>query len=93
MSDQAKGVPLLDLRRIDESLANQMREAFDRVRRELTERFGGVTAFVGRNGQGKTNLVEAVDYIARLSSHRVSSDAPLVRHGADQAVVAQQQNH
>jgi DNA replication and repair protein RecF len=47
----------------------------------------GVTAFVGRNGQGKTNLVEAVDYIARLSSHRVSSDAPLVRHGADQAVV------
>ncbi|MGZ5418003.1 MAG: DNA replication/repair protein RecF [Nocardioides sp.] len=47
----------------------------------------GVTAFVGRNGQGKTNLVEAVDYIARLSSHRVSSDAPLVRFGADQAVI------
>ena len=47
----------------------------------------GVTAFVGRNGQGKTNLVEAVDYIARLSSHRVSSDAPLVRFGADHAVV------
>jgi DNA replication and repair protein RecF len=47
----------------------------------------GVTAFVGRNGQGKTNLVEAVDYIARLSSHRVSSDAPLVRFGAEQAVI------
>ena len=47
----------------------------------------GVTAFVGRNGQGKTNLVEAVDYIARLASHRVSSDAPLVRFGADQAVI------
>jgi DNA replication and repair protein RecF len=47
----------------------------------------GVTAFVGRNGQGKTNLVEAVDYIARLSSHRVSSDAPLVRAGTDQAVI------
>ena len=47
----------------------------------------GVTAFVGRNGQGKTNLVEAVDYLARLSSHRVSSDAPLVRHGAERAVV------
>ncbi|HET6698815.1 MAG TPA: DNA replication/repair protein RecF [Nocardioidaceae bacterium] len=47
----------------------------------------GVTAFVGRNGQGKTNVVEAVDYLARLSSHRVSSDAPLVRFGADQAVV------
>ena len=47
----------------------------------------GVTAFVGRNGQGKTNLVEAVDYIARLASHRVASDAPLVRFGADHAVV------
>jgi DNA replication and repair protein RecF len=47
----------------------------------------GVTAFVGRNGQGKTNLVEAIDYLSRLSSHRVASDAPLVRAGADQAVV------
>ncbi len=47
----------------------------------------GVTAFVGRNGQGKTNLVEAIDYLSRLSSHRVASDAPLVRSGADQAVV------
>jgi len=47
----------------------------------------GVTALIGRNGQGKTNVVEAVDYIARLASHRVSSDAPLVRYGAEQAVV------
>ncbi|MFT4287896.1 DNA replication/repair protein RecF [Nocardioides sp.] len=47
----------------------------------------GVTAFVGRNGQGKTNLVEAIDYLSRLESHRVASDAPLVRAGADQAVV------
>jgi len=47
----------------------------------------GVTAFLGRNGQGKTNVVEAIDYIARLSSHRGASDAPLVRHGAEQAVV------
>ena len=46
-----------------------------------------MTAFVGRNGQGKTNLVEAIDYLARLSSHRVAADAPLVRVGADQAVV------
>ena len=43
--------------------------------------------FVGRNGEGKTNLVEAVGYLATMSSHRVSSDAPLVRHGAAQAVV------
>ena len=47
----------------------------------------GVTAFVGRNGQGKTNLVEAVDYLSRLTSHRVASDAPLVRAGAEQAVI------
>jgi DNA replication and repair protein RecF len=47
----------------------------------------GPTVLVGRNGQGKTNLVEAVGYLATLSSHRVSSDAPLVRHGAGQAVV------
>jgi DNA replication and repair protein RecF len=47
----------------------------------------GVTAFVGRNGQGKTNLVEAIDYIARLTSHRVAGDAPLVRFGAESAVV------
>ncbi|MGZ4475380.1 MAG: DNA replication/repair protein RecF [Nocardioides sp.] len=47
----------------------------------------GVTAFVGRNGQGKTNLIEAIDYLSRLQSHRVASDAPLVRAGAEQAVV------
>jgi DNA replication and repair protein RecF len=47
----------------------------------------GVTAFVGRNGQGKTNLVEAIDYLSRLQSHRVASDAPLVRAGAEQAVI------
>ncbi|WP_210503249.1 DNA replication/repair protein RecF [Nocardioides xinjiangensis] len=47
----------------------------------------GATAFIGRNGQGKTNLVEAIDYLSRLSSHRVATDAPLVRAGADQAVV------
>ncbi|MFB7542762.1 DNA replication/repair protein RecF [Streptomyces zaomyceticus] len=47
----------------------------------------GVTAFVGANGQGKTNLVEAVGYLATLSSHRVASDAPLVRMGAERAVI------
>ncbi|GAB2770954.1 DNA replication/repair protein RecF [Streptomyces daliensis] len=50
----------------------------------------GVTAFVGPNGQGKTNLVEAVGYLASLGSHRVSSDAPLVRMGAERAVVRAQ---
>ena len=47
----------------------------------------GVTAFIGRNGQGKTNLVEAIDYLSRLASHRVAGDAPLVRAGAEQALV------
>jgi DNA replication and repair protein RecF len=53
---------------------------------ELT--FGpGVTSLVGPNGQGKTNLVEAVGYIASLSSHRVATDAPLIRFGCQRAVV------
>jgi DNA replication and repair protein RecF len=47
----------------------------------------GATTFLGRNGQGKTNLVEALGYLATLGSHRVSSDTPLVRLGADHAVV------
>ena len=47
----------------------------------------GPTALVGSNGQGKTNLVEALGYVATLGSHRVSADAPLVRAGAERAVV------
>ncbi|MEO3751693.1 DNA replication/repair protein RecF [Streptomyces sp. B6B3] len=47
----------------------------------------GVSTFIGPNGQGKTNLVEAVGYLATLGSHRVSSDTPLVRVGAERAVV------
>lgn len=47
----------------------------------------GVSVFTGANGQGKTNLVEAVEYLSTASSHRVSSDAPLVRFGAEQAIV------
>ncbi|HQD61134.1 MAG TPA: DNA replication/repair protein RecF [Propioniciclava tarda] len=47
----------------------------------------GVTVFTGRNGQGKTNLVEAVEYLATLASHRVAFDAPLIRKGAERAIV------
>ncbi len=47
----------------------------------------GVSAFVGPNGEGKTNLVEAIDYVASQSSHRVSTDQPLVRYGAEQAII------
>ena len=47
----------------------------------------GANVFVGRNGQGKTNLVEAIAFFATLGSHRVSNDSPMVRHGADAAIV------
>jgi DNA replication and repair protein RecF len=47
----------------------------------------GVSALVGPNGQGKTNLVEAIDYVSTQASHRVASDQPLVRHGATQAII------
>ncbi len=47
----------------------------------------GVTTFVGANGQGKTNLVEAAGYLATFASHRVATDAPLIRQGADRAIV------
>jgi len=47
----------------------------------------GVTTFVGQNGQGKTNLVEAIAYVSVLGSHRVATDAPLVRAGSDRAVI------
>ncbi|QIK72150.1 DNA replication/repair protein RecF [Propioniciclava coleopterorum] len=47
----------------------------------------GVTTLTGRNGQGKTNLVEAVEYLATLGSHRVASDAPLIRFGSPRAIV------
>jgi DNA replication and repair protein RecF len=47
----------------------------------------GVSAFIGPNGQGKTNLVEAVAYVATLSSHRVATDAPLIRLGGERAII------
>ena len=47
----------------------------------------GVTTFSGLNGEGKTNLVEAIGYLATLGSHRVATDAPLIRQGAERAVV------
>jgi DNA replication and repair protein RecF len=47
----------------------------------------GVGVLVGRNGQGKTNVLEAIGYLANQASHRVAQDAPLVRAGAERAVV------
>ncbi|MBF6356773.1 DNA replication/repair protein RecF [Nocardia higoensis] len=47
----------------------------------------GRTVFLGANGNGKTNLLEAVGYLATLGSHRVASDAPLIRAGAQRALL------
>lgn len=47
----------------------------------------GANLFVGRNGQGKTNLAEAIGFMATLGSHRVSADLPLVREGQDSAIL------
>ena len=47
----------------------------------------GVSVLVGQNGMGKTNLIEALGYVATLDSHRVATDAPLVRSGATSAVI------
>jgi len=53
----------------------------------------GANVLVGRNGQGKTNLAEAIAYLATLGSHRVSSDAPLVRDGQNAAFVRARLRH
>lgn len=47
----------------------------------------GLTAVVGPNGQGKTNLLEAVAYLATLGSFRGAPTDALIRHGASRAVV------
>jgi DNA replication and repair protein RecF len=53
----------------------------------------GANLFVGRNGQGKTNLVEALGYLSTLGSHRVSTDAALIRAGEDAAVIRARLQH
>lgn len=47
----------------------------------------GVTTFIGDNGSGKTNIVEALIYLSFLSSHRVASNTPLITLGAQQAII------
>lgn len=53
----------------------------------------GANLFVGRNGQGKTNLVESLGYLSTLGSHRVSTDQALIRAGADSAVIRARLRH
>jgi DNA replication and repair protein RecF len=58
--------------------------SYERVAVDLDS---GVSVLVGQNGMGKTNLIEALGYVATLDSHRVATDAPLVRFGATSAVI------
>ena len=53
----------------------------------------GPNVLVGLNGQGKTNLAEAVVFLATLGSHRVSSDAPMVRDGQEYAIIRARLSH
>ena len=53
----------------------------------------GPNLVVGSNGQGKTNLVEALAYLSTLGSHRVSSDVALIRQGRDAAIVRARLRH
>lgn len=66
-------------------LALRQYRSWDRLNLELRPE---PTILVGRNGFGKTNVLEALFYVATLRSHRVSSDAPLVRTGSDAARIA-----
>jgi DNA replication and repair protein RecF len=53
----------------------------------------GVTAVLGDNGQGKTNLAEALAYLATLSSFRGAPGEALVRVGADTAIIRARVRH
>ncbi|MFN3338940.1 MAG: DNA replication/repair protein RecF [Dietzia sp.] len=48
----------------------------------------GVTTLVGRNGHGKTNVLEAVGVLSTLRSHRVATEAPMIRTGTETAMIA-----
>ena len=52
---------------------------FRSYRHAVVEFAPGTTVLLGSNGQGKTNLVEAVSYLSAFSSHRVSAEQALVR--------------
>jgi len=53
----------------------------------------GANLFVGSNGQGKTNLVEALGYLSTLGSHRVSVDHAMIRQGQDSAIIRARLSH
>lgn len=60
-------------------VSNLALDDFRSYREQVIEFSPGVSVLLGRNGQGKTNLVEAVSYFSNFSSHRVAADTALVR--------------
>ncbi len=58
--------------------------SYENLEQQLTP---GITTYVGSNGEGKTNIVEAVGFLAYLRSHRTSSDNPLIRLGNEKAYI------
>ena len=63
---------------------------YDSVELDLVE---GPNVFVGSNGQGKTNLVEALGFLSTLGSHRVSTDHAMIRQGTESAIVRARLEH
>jgi DNA replication and repair protein RecF len=55
--------------------------------------FPGVNLIHGSNGQGKTNLVEAINFFGSLSSHRVAGFTPLVKQGESSAILSVELAH
>lgn len=80
----------VDLQQLDSHLRVRYLSLSDIRNHRETEIFlpSGCSAFVGSNGQGKTNIVEAIYYLSTLSSHRVASDAPMIREGAPTARIS-----
>ncbi|MFF1632308.1 DNA replication/repair protein RecF [Leifsonia sp. NPDC058248] len=66
---------------------------FRNYRRAEVPLAAGANLFVGRNGQGKTNLVESLGYLSTLGSHRVSSDQAMIRQDAESAIVRARIQH
>ncbi len=62
-------------------------DGFRSYNEALIEFVPGVNVLIGANGQGKTNIVEAIYYLATLTSHRVASETPLVSAGKTSAVI------
>ena len=66
---------------------------FRNYREAEVDLVAGSNLFVGSNGQGKTNLVEAIAYLSTLGSHRVATDQALIRAGQDAAIVRARLEH